>query len=106
MDDLISRKAALELLGEPHTLDYNAISYAHKIISLPSVPAVSLNKLCECIALHFGYPCEYIYPCEFINDCNGWYPSDCVTHDGNKVACWEKVLTKWMEDNKNAARSE
>lgn len=97
MDDLISRKAVLELLGEPHPLDYNAIADVQKIIALPSVPAVPLNKFCECIALHFGYPCEYIYPCEFINDCNGWYPSDCVTHDENKVACWKKVLTKWME---------
>lgn len=91
MDELISRKAALELLGEPHPLDYNAIADVQKIIVLPSVPAVPLDKLCEWLALRFGYPCQTI------DDCNGWYVSDCVSHDGNKVACWEQVLTKWME---------
>lgn len=36
-DDLISREAALELLGEPHPLDYNAVAAVQKIIALPAV---------------------------------------------------------------------
>lgn len=38
-DDLIGRKAALELLGEPHPLDYNAVAAVQKIIALPAVDA-------------------------------------------------------------------
>lgn len=47
MDDLISRKAVLESLGEPHSLDYNANAHVQKIKDLPSVPAVPLDKLIE-----------------------------------------------------------
>ena len=47
MDDLISRKAALESLGEPHPLDYNANAYVQKIKDLPSVLAVPLDQLLE-----------------------------------------------------------
>ena len=91
MDDLISRKAALELLGEPHPLDHNAIADVQKIIALPSVPAVPLEPLCEWLALRFGYPCQ------IIDDCNAWYVSECAESEAKKADCWRRVLTKWME---------
>lgn len=36
MDDLISRQAALDAIGEIHPLDYNAQAIAEKIKELPS----------------------------------------------------------------------
>lgn len=83
MDELISRKAALELLGEPHPLDYNAIADVQKIIALPSVPAVPLDKLCEWLANN-----AYMYLTEAEMDAG--YSS----HD---PAYWEIKLTLWME---------
>ena len=39
MDDLISRKAVLEIFGDVHPLDYNAKAYVKKIEELPTIPA-------------------------------------------------------------------
>ena len=88
MDDLISRKAAIKAAKHAWSKGIEPSQY---IEIIPTVHSVSLDKLCEWMALRFGYPCQ------IIDDCNGWYVSDCVSHDGNKVACWGKVLTKWME---------
>ena len=46
--DLISRKAVLEILGDPHPLDYNALSVIKKICDLSSIKVVlSDNNVCE-----------------------------------------------------------
>ena len=42
--DLIDRAAAIEVLGEPHPLDYNRISAVEKIRGLPSVKAVPMRR--------------------------------------------------------------
>lgn len=43
MDDLISRKAVLDALGEPHPMDYNACATVHIVKSIPSVDAVPVK---------------------------------------------------------------
>ena len=37
-DDLISRKAVLEIFGDVHPLDYNARAYVKQIEELPTIP--------------------------------------------------------------------
>ena len=89
MDNLISRKAALELLGEPHPLDHNAIADVQKIIALPSVPAVPM----EMISKKLGSLCK---PCIFqIVGCphKSFDCDSCNTSDA-----WEKAIIKWMEE--------
>ena len=107
-DDLISRKAALELLGEPHPLDHNAIADVQKIIALPAVEAVPLDKLCELLAEMYHCPSS------------GWPSSGCACHPGcpdeafeklcgtdcdkhTDVERWKAFLTSWMEELKNDA---
>ena len=91
-DDLISRKAALELLGEPHPLDYNTVTAVQKIIALPAVEAVPLDKLCEWLARNaFAFECE---------DCEEYCKAllDCEHEVGSDQEYWKNKLTKWMEE--------
>lgn len=67
MDDLISRQAAIDAIGEIHPLDYNAQAIAEKIKGLPSAqPEVIRCKDCRwwdkysetqgyCMAAKHGY---------------------------------------------------
>lgn len=91
MDDLISRKAAIEaikeLLYEPDSVQYiwssdalSAVKHVH------SVPAVPLDKLCEWLNINQGE----LPPCPFDDDCY-----ECGL-DG--VACIKKRITAWMEE--------
>lgn len=43
MDNLIRKQDVLDTLGEPHPLDYNAISVLQRINDLPVVDAVVVN---------------------------------------------------------------
>lgn len=98
MDDLISRKAAIEAAKHAWAKGLEPSQY---IEIIPSVPAVPLDKLCEWLA-RFGCPCE-------INDgmCDMSHGVDrCLGIFNSSSFCWKYLLTKWMEDNKNAARSE
>lgn len=83
-DDLISRKAVLESLGKPHPLDYNAIADVQKIIALPAVPAVPLDKLCTLLAKNADCPPEHSPVQNYCKE--------------NCAECWELVLKKWMEE--------
>ena len=91
MDDLISRKAAIEaikeLLYEPDSVQYiwssdalSAVKHAH------SVHAVPLDKLCEWLNKNQGE----LPPCPFDDDCY-----ECGL-DG--VACIKKRIKAWMEE--------
>ena len=101
MDDLISRKAAIEaikeLLYEPDSVQYIWSSDALSAVKhAPSVPAVPLDKLCEWLAEHYGSPCQFAeidcYPqCE--PDENG----ECYGMRTDNKKCWHDYLTKWME---------
>lgn len=91
MDDLISRKAVLDGMMKYGFLAPDMTVHEFVEDELPSVPAVPMDKLCEWMAERFYYPCQ------IIEDCNAFCTPDCVGHDGKKVACWKKVLTKWME---------
>ena len=89
MDDLISRKAAIEaikeLLCEPDSVQYIWSSDALSAVKhAPSVPAVPLDKLCE-------YLNSVIYPCIVCKESPG---PQC---NAKRKGCWERVLTKWME---------
>ena len=48
MDDLISRRAAIDVIGEVHPLDYNAQAIKSRIESLPSAqPEIIRCKECK-----------------------------------------------------------
>ena len=92
MDDLISRKEAIEATEDPVIKGY--VLYA--LENIPSVPAVPLDKLCEWLAEHYGSPCQLAeidcYPqCE--PDENG----ECYGMRTDDKRCWHDYLTKWME---------
>ena len=98
MDDLISRKAAIEaikeLLYEPDSVQYiwssdalSAVKHAH------SVPAVPLDKLCEWLSDHAGRPI----------DCQDHLCGKCEFDDvgvGQEM-CWKALITKWMEEEEH-----
>lgn len=93
-DDLISRKAALELLGEPHPLDHNAVADVQKIIALPAVEAVPMDMLCNKLAVHLGFlPCDTSVIC-------GDYEPKCTGSIEKRAECWKRTLAKWMEEIK------
>ena len=104
--DLISRKAAIEAIGErPENwtdtpAEIEAVrSYDNAIDdlkSVPAVPAVPLDRLCEWLAEHYGSPCQLAeidcYPqCE--PDENG----ECYGMRTDDKKCWHDYLTKWTE---------
>lgn len=102
MDDLISREAAIDqAMGK---LDYTDVVFdiatefeiVYMLRSLPSIPAVPLDKLCEFLAdtLHTPAPC-------FNNEeiCPHMDFGYCRLPDAPDVKeCWKKILTKWMEE--------
>ena len=115
MDDLISRKAAIQAIADmalgkcvaDEETDDNetckeksAMFKAHQdslmaIRHLPSIPAVPLDKLCEFLAdtLHTPAPC-------FNNEeiCPRMDFGYCRLPDAHDVKeCWKKILTKWTE---------
>ena len=54
-DEYISRKAALEAIGDPHPLDYNARAYRAKIERIPAADVVEHKR---------GWWVEYDVPYE------------------------------------------
>ena len=104
MDDLISRKTAIETLAlntdyqTPDGIKNDLINHPGKecdwlggideaisiIEELPSIPAVPLDKLCE-------YLNSVIYPCIICKESPG---PQC---NAKRKGCWEQVLKKWME---------
>ena len=101
--DLISRKAAIDqAMGK---LDYTDLIFdtateseiVYMLRSIPSVPAVPVDNLCEWLA-KFGCPCE-------INDgmCDMSHGVDrCLGIFKSNAFCWQYLLTKMMEE-KDAA---
>ena len=107
MDDLISRKAAIEAVKIPNGA-YSHPSIRHGIIiareearraiqAIPSVSAVPLDKLCEWLAA------EYVsIPCHL---CDHYENGRCSVENDMKATCpagadeWRKVLEKgrWNE---------
>ena len=116
MDDLISRKVAIETLAlntdyqTPEGIKNDLINHPGKecdwlggideaisiIEELPSIPAVPLDRLCSWLAGHYGAPCQLAeidpYPqCE--PDENG----ECYGMRTDDKKCWHDYLIKWME---------
>lgn len=94
--DLISRKAALELLGEPHPLDHTAIADVQKIIALPAVHAVPLDRLCEWLSeSSINIPCT---------SCKNFVNEYCTAIGDKSEPCpnsadgWRRAITEWMEE--------
>jgi hypothetical protein len=108
MDDLISRKAAIEefenmvtsvsVYGESAEARYatNArIKFIEKLNSIPSVPAVPLDKLCEWLAEH-----SVIIPCETCRHFSNGYClaiGDMDKPCPNKAEDWQRAIKEWME---------
>lgn len=97
MDDLISRKAAMDCCFKPQVRPnaeiFNALKMAisSEISALQSIPAVPLDKLCEWLANSFSDPpCCVLENVQCKMECRGF----------TQMAyseCWRYVLTKWME---------
>jgi hypothetical protein len=99
MDDLISRHMAIDqTMGK---LDYTDVVFdtateseiVYMLRSLPSIPAVPLDKLCVWLS-KFGSPCE-------INEgmCEMAHGYDrCVGIFHSSAFCWQYWLTKMMEE--------
>ena len=104
--DLISRKAAIEALGErpknwtdsPEEIEAiqaydNAID---DLKSISSVPAVPLDKLCEWLS-----ESSIIIPC---TSCANFVNEYCTAIGDHSIPCpksaddWRKAITKWMEE--------
>jgi len=102
MDDLISRKLAIEAVkipddgcsnpSERHGIIFARVEARRAIQSIPSVPAVPLDKLCEWLAGNAWH-----LDC---SDCDGEYCDCTQLHDdsGSSPAFWKAKLTKWMEE--------
>ena len=98
MDDLISRKAAIEAAkipngeypnpSERHGIIIARVEARRRIREIPSVPAVPLDKLCDALSKHLGNP-----PCPCGYDLKG---TSC-NPDWTKKECWYYCLTNWME---------
>ena len=100
--DLISRKVATEefeemvtsvsVYGESAEAKYatNArLRFIEKLNSIPTVPAVPLDKLCNLLSQHLGK-----IRC---NDC--WVA--CSDPCPGTADDWRRVVTKWMEGQQN-----
>jgi len=87
MSDLIDRAAAIEVLGEPHPLDYNRISAVEKIRELPSVEAVPMRRgkwimkdsgaWQECSVCGVAVEVDSMYMCKASEDTNFNYCPHC-----------------------------
>jgi len=90
MDDLISRERAIEAVkipddgcnnpSERHGIIFARVEARRAIQSIPSVPAVPLDKLCEWLAKNAS-----------------WYAAEI---DGDSEE-WKSILTEWMEEQDN-----
>ena len=93
--DLISREAAIEAVkipddgcnnpSERHGIIFARVEARRAIQSIPSVPAVPLDKLCE-------YLNSVIYPCIICKE------SPSPQCNAKRKGCWKQVLTRWMEE--------
>lgn len=99
MDDLISRKDAMDCCFKPQVRPnaeiFNALKMAirSEISALQSIPAVPLDKLCEWLERYATMDCdgcrEAFGSCE---DAENQELSVC-----NSRERWKAMLTKWME---------
>ena len=96
MNDLIDREAAIEAMydfmvcGSFAFLQCGA-ELEEKIKSVPSIPAVPLDKLCEWLANSFSDPpCCVLENVRCKMECQGFTQM-------NYSECWRYILTKWVE---------
>ena len=81
MDDLISRKAAIDAVKHAWAKGLEPSQY---IEIIPSTPAVPLDKLCEWLAEH----ANYIQKEDF----------GVIIRSTLEACHWKCVLRKWMEE--------
>lgn len=105
MDDLISREAAIEAVkipngeypnpSERHGIIIARVEARRRIMEIPSVPAVPLDKLCEWLetdCILSCVSCEHLFGGQW-----------CKQHPELPYRChrkehWKDALTKWMEE--------
>ena len=93
MDDLISRKVAMDTFMEK-PYDYYHTSYiVGELNCIPSVPAVPLDKLCELLAKF-----RITIPCTFCPRLENDY---CTAPCPSSKEKWMEAITKWMEEDGN-----
>lgn len=98
-DDLISREEAIEAVkipngeypnpSERHGIIIARVEARRRIMEIPSVPAVPLDKLCEWLANSFSDPpCCTLENVRCEMECRGF----------TKMSeCWRNILSEWME---------
>jgi hypothetical protein len=106
MDDLISRKAAIEYLmtnmgwtdEDGYAVDDADEKRAHiedLINGIPTVPAVPLDKLCEWLTENrVSIPCRL---CEYDDAGKCTVQNDMSKPCPNTTRDWRRVITNWME---------
>ena len=104
--DLIDRKAAIEAMYDFMVCGSFAFlqcggELEEKLKSVPSVPAVPLDKLCEWLEKNATMDCD---------GCRATIGS-CEGDDGDESVCnarerWKIMLTKWMEELDDTNRHE
>lgn len=101
-DDLISREAAIEAVkipddgcsnpSERHGIIFARVEARRAIQSIPSVPAVPLDKLCEFLG-------RAVTPCILLNIGCPYNDVTCKDCDSCKAReAWKITLSKWMEE--------
>jgi len=95
-DDLISRKAAIDRLNAIPPGNWSKTRYTRELWNVPSVPAVPLDKLCECLSENsINIPCEA---------CPNFSNEYCTAIGDPSKPCpktandWRRVITEWMEE--------
>ena len=95
--DLIDREAAIEAMYDFMACGSFAFlqcggELEEKIKSVPSIPAVPLDKLCEWLDNSFpDPPCCVLENVRCKMECRGFTQMD-------YSECWRYILTKWMEE--------
>lgn len=104
MDSLISRQAAIEAVkipddgcvnsSERHGIIFARVEARRAIQSIPSVPAIPIDKLCEWLTeidMPLADACPWI----------GKYYHECTQCDFFQrpiKECWKEILSKLMEE--------
>ena len=112
MNDLISRKAAIEAVkipddgcnnpSERHGIIFARVEARKAIQSIPIVPAVPLDKLCEWLSeSSINIPCTSC--ANFVNEyCTAI--GDASKPCPNSADGWRRAITEWMEEQDAADR--
>ena len=81
MEDYVTKKSAIQAVGDIHPLDYNGQGIVNRIKKIPAVDAVEVVRCRECKHLYARSKSLGVYKCAIHND----YPlADYFCADGER----------------------